>query len=388
MRKYCVLTILVFFFLSNIQIKAQFASQFIILVADSIGYGFYQDENVSYQDHLVGDVVEANRYISSANILAEMRIFSHGIRPVTRIGERAFQNCLNLKHLNIPAPLITIEMHAFLNCLRLDTIRLPETRTLKTIGANAFQDCQALTYINIPIGVKTFGRAAFFNCHSLPRIDIPYTVEEIGDYAFARCRSLKSAVISTNVYKLGDGAFQCCNGLESVELASKRGFSILPETFDSCTSLKRVIMTYDKIYRIDSCAFRGCKNLTQITLPASLIHAIGPSAFEGCAALDTVTALVEQPLAFGADAFKGISPTCVLMVPYGRRAAYIAAGWTEEVFKGGVKEIIPAGISQVKANTNAKEAGCYDLQGRKIQEPQKGLNIIRYNDGTTRKVMK
>ena len=46
------------------------------------------------------------------------------------------------------------------------------------------------------------------------------------------------------------------------------------------------------------------------------------------------------------------------------------------------------GINTVKANTNAKEAGCYDLQGRPIQAPKKGLNIIRYKDGTTRKVMK
>ena len=29
----------------------------------------------------------------------------------------------------------------------------------------------------------------------------------------------------------------------------------------------------------------------------------------------------------------------------------------------------------------------YDLQGRKIAEPQKGINIIRYSDGSTRKVM-
>ena len=120
----------------------------------------------------------------------------------------------------------------------------------------------------------------------------------------------------------------------------------------------------------------------------ALMNTLDASVFEGCATLDTVTALIEQPYAFGKDAFKGISPTCVLMVPYGRRAAYIAAGWTEEIFKGGVKEIIPAGISQVKVSADAKEVGCYDLQGRRIQAPVKGLNIIRYNDGTTRKVMK
>ena len=116
------------------------------------------------------------------------------------------------------------------------------------------------------------------------------------------------------------------------------------------------------------------------------MQGIGPSAFEGCAALDSVTALMVNPFKLEKDVFKGISPTCVLMVPYGKRAAYIAAGWTEEVFKGGVKEIIPAGIRSIVADK--ADASCYDLQGRKIQEPQRGLNIIRYKDGTTRKVMK
>ena len=30
----------------------------------------------------------------------------------------------------------------------------------------------------------------------------------------------------------------------------------------------------------------------------------------------------------------------------------------------------------------------YDLSGRKIDKPQKGINIIRYSDGTSRKVLR
>ena len=40
----------------------------------------------------------------------------------------------------------------------------------------------------------------------------------------------------------------------------------------------------------------------------------------------------------GTDAFKNISASCVLTVPYGTRDAYIAAGWTTDIFKGGVVE--------------------------------------------------
>ena len=47
-----------------------------------------------------------------------------------------------------------------------------------------------------------------------------------------------------------------------------------------------------------------------------------------------------------------------------------------------------SGISAVKADDGIKPSGWYDLQGRRLTEPKKGVNIIRYNDGTARKVLK
>ena len=38
------------------------------------------------------------------------------------------------------------------------------------------------------------------------------------------------------------------------------------------------------------------------------------------------------------DAFKGISAECVLTVPHGTRQAYLDAGWSESIFKGGIEE--------------------------------------------------
>ena len=42
-------------------------------------------------------------------------------------------------------------------------------------------------------------------------------------------------------------------------------------------------------------------------------------------------------------------------------------------------------IVDVKAD-DVEETGYYDLQGRKQSAPQKGFNIIRYSDGTSKKV--
>ena len=45
------------------------------------------------------------------------------------------------------------------------------------------------------------------------------------------------------------------------------------------------------------------------------------------------------------------------------------------------------GIVDAKTSENATEVVRYDVQGQMIAKPQRGINIIRYSDGTTRKVM-
>ena len=47
----------------------------------------------------------------------------------------------------------------------------------------------------------------------------------------------------------------------------------------------------------------------------------------------------------------------------------------------------PDGIEDVKGTEEVTEVARYDLQGRMIGKPQKGINIIRYSDGTSKKVM-
>jgi len=129
-------------------------------------------------------------------------------------------------------------------------------------------------------------------------------------------------------------------------------------------------MLYDSV-------FYKCTSLPKITIPASVTKGIGASAFEGCTALDSVTCLIEEPYAFGRDAFKNISSKCVLTVPYGKRAAYIAKGWTTKVFKGGVVELpAPEGIQAVKVKADDKGT-YYDLEGREVLQPEKGRIYIR-----------
>ncbi len=78
---------------------------------------------------------------------------------------------------------------------------------------------------------------------------------------------------------------------------------------------------------------------------------------------------------------------------YETEYCYVAFVMTEEneTFFGEVQTFRtssdPDGIGEVKASEEATEIARYDIQGRKIAGPQKGINIIRMSDGTTRKVM-
>ena len=64
--------------------------------------------------------------------------------------------------------------------------------------------------------------------------------------------------------------------------------------------------------------------------------------------MTSVVSEIENPFALGTQAFTNISKQCVLRVPKGTKDAYIAKGWTTEVFKGGVVEVGQTSVEAIK----------------------------------------
>ena len=51
--------------------------------------------------------------------------------------------------------------------------------------------------------------------------------------------------------------------------------------------------------------------------------------------------------------------------------------------------VMPTGIEEVETDKTVPTiVGCYDLNGKLINGKQRGTVIVRYSDGTTRKVLK
>lgn len=83
---------------------------------------------------------------------------------------------------------------------------------------------------------------------------------------------------------------------------------------------------------------------------------------------------------------------------YGSTYQCVAFATTSEneTFYGEVQsfttEAAPTGIEGVKEDAGSSKpvtvVACYDINGKRLSQPQKGLNIIKMSDGTTRKVVR
>ena len=76
-----------------------------------------------------------------------------------RLGDQAFNECNNMKHIVLSEGIISLGNKCFENSQHLESIRLPET--LLYIGNESFKDGHALSSITIPENVEKIGKGAF-----------------------------------------------------------------------------------------------------------------------------------------------------------------------------------------------------------------------------------
>ena len=84
------------------------------------------------------------------------------------------------------------------------------------IGESAFENCRSITSIVIPYGIKIIEEFAFSVCSSLTKLTLPNSVTVINRFAFEFCNFLKSIVIPSSVTRIGGWAFQGCNNLQYI----------------------------------------------------------------------------------------------------------------------------------------------------------------------------
>ena len=249
------------------------------------------------------------------------------------------------------------------------------------IGDSAFESCSGLTSITLPSGVTEIGKFAFLHCSGLTSITLPSGLTEISSSAFKSCSGLTSLTLPSGLTEIGYSAFKSCSGLTSLTLPS--GLTeISSSAFSGCSGLTSITLP-SGVTMIFSSAFESCSGLTSIALPSGLTE-IGVNAFSGCSGLTSIYVYAEKLPNMGSDVFDGCdAKKCTVYVPKGTYDDY----WLSEFgYFENIVEFEATGINNVVTSNDAKELSRYSVNGQRLSAPTKGLNIVKYSDGSVKKV--
>ena len=281
---------------------------------------------------------------------------------VTTIGHYAFGGCTGLTAITIPNSVTNIEYTAFQGCSNLSSVIIGEY--VESIGKSAFEYCSSLTSVIIPNNVKTMGEYAFRECSSLSSVIIGDGVKNIERLTFLYCTKLSAVTIGNSVENIKEAAFDHCSNLTSINIP------------DNVTTIGRDV-------------FQECSNLSAVVIGKS-VTSIGEQTFRLCSSLADVYAYTEQVPECHWSAFSGSNyKHATLHVPATSLEAYKnAERWKDfgSIVALTDEDPKPTRIKSVKSN-EITEKCYYSLDGKQTIIPQRGLNIIKMSDGTTKKVI-
>lgn len=386
-----------------------------------------------------GDNINFGTYIELSAFANCDALTSVSIPPsVTKIGKGAFYGCKSLASVTIPNSVEEIGGNAFYECESLTFITIP---TLVTkIEYETFKRCKSLTSITIPNSVMMIGDDAFYGCESLTSITIPNSVTEIGDAAFSNCESLTSITIPNSVTSIGTFLFWDCTSLANITLSDSTTF--IPEgVFCGCENLSKLVLPgaiqfisqywyYTHIYNETFANCNSLKNLSILNSTESLSVGYLNDYTYMSSGWDSWTKTIEnlfidrpletaipvlnlEKLELGEsiqevqvenisrlEKLKTIESHALVppKVEKFSNAQYISSNVyvpaeALEAYKadpvwGQFWNLQAAGVEDIKADSNVKiETGRYDMNGRPVSDDYDGLIIVKYSDGSCKKMI-
>lgn len=342
------------------------------------------------------------------------------------IGPYAFAGCNQMRTMDMPNSVTTLGDGAFLQCANLETVKL--SAGIKTMGTYIFQKCYNLNSVIIP-GIKTLTEGMFMNCSNLIQVEMTEGVESLGLGVFYHCTNLPSITIPQSVKSIGQRVFEGCENLTSVTVLSNTPATLTSSSFENASkSVLYVpkgsqntyqsaaywknfalivepyyILTYmidDEVYKTvnvnygesitpeaeptkEGYTFSGWGEIPA-TMPPRDVTITGSFAVNNY----TLTYQVDgetyksYDIEYGANITAEAEPT---------KEGYTFSGWSE------IPSTMPAHDVTITGNFTFIDAiddviaddGTYQiftLDGKPVESLQKGVNIIRYENGTTKSV--
>ena len=352
---------------------------------------------------------------------------------LTKIGKEVFKNCKCLSgDLTIPNSVTEIGEGAFYDCKGFNG-KLSLPCNLSKIGNNAFYGCENLSgSLTIPETVKEIGILAFCNCTGFTGdFVLPSALESIGINAFGYTQE-KNKLVFQSLPKGMRYSYSFCNMKKCVNL-SDASYVADDATVDldeaSCS--RTMSNTWGTLMLPYKITLTGNEPYSLYKIETLTGNELVLSRLEGSVAAGTPCIVkrngTEAELTFGANDAElnmAIATTTVGGMKF--RGTY----WTEDVNSGyvisknsfwnveelkgstsvngvkvnpfrawldGTSANAPAQLSmRIDGSTtgidaidalNDAEAEYYDLSGKRLDEPQKGVNIVRMKSGKTKKII-
>ena len=147
---------------------------------------------------------------------------------VEDVKEEAFAYCQNITSFQFPYAATEIAPSTFLDCRNLHDFYYSNSQgsvalgnhTITKIGDHAFDSCVNLTNINCPTTVTEFGKSCFQKCENLASFFFPARNDDVGQftnlitvraYAFADCKLLTYIYFEENMNTIEHHAFADCH---------------------------------------------------------------------------------------------------------------------------------------------------------------------------------
>ena len=331
------------------------------------------------------------------------------------IREAALQE-LNLKD----AQLYTIESLRFCDCKSLTSLVLPDV--LQRIEKAAFSNCTGLTTILLPAGLEymygafggNIGLTSIYanmptplqDAYSFDGVDKSDCILYVPEGSLAAYRQMENdwglfqhivefdsatGLLTLDIQANGDGSLsgqvdaELRGRVKNLKISGPIGnsdFDFINQYLSS--NLQNLDLKDANVTDLPYCGLDRCQDLTTISLPPGL-RSIDKGFLSNCRNLRTIYAYMPDPnaLIYG-DNFYYESREWTLYVPKGMKNAYQNSEWR---YCKEIIEMETSGIDSVILNPDAKEVSRYSADGQQLAVPVKGLNIVKYSDGSARKVV-
>ena len=318
---------------------------------------------------------------------------------VTYIYDHAFRGCTNLTSFNVPDGVTKIGSYAFSECTNLASVAISNSVT--TINDNAFSWCSNLTSVSLPNNLQKIAMQTFWECYKLESITIPANVTSIEQYAFWNCSELETITLNSNpsistlaFYEIKSGATITMN--LAVKKAAEgeywttfynenynfqvpaSGTQIFKAELDgtelTLTGLETdKIITKDKAVILKSDASPIVLTLTTTNSSNDFSVEEGKTGLSGVSSASGLTATGSQfVLNKGSNGVGFYKMTSDKVIGVGKAYLTYSGSLAREFF--GFNEA--TALTLVKSEKRIVNSEVYDLQGRRVENPTKGLYIV------------